>query len=120
MKNMTVIIVGAGIAGLYTAYKLSKTTTDIRIIEKSDRYGGRIYTYKDQYDVGAGRLGKKQKLVMKLIKEFNLEHLIVDINPNKNYYVDEKMLDEQGLLKHFNSNYKSLSDLWSYVINYKS
>ena len=46
MKNMTVIIVGAGIAGLYTAYKLSKTTTDIRIIEKSDRYGGRIYTYK--------------------------------------------------------------------------
>ena len=33
MKNMTVIIVGAGIAGLYTAYKLSKTTTDIRIIE---------------------------------------------------------------------------------------
>ena len=87
---MTVIIVGAGIAGLYTAYKLSKTTTDIRIIEKSDRYGGRIYTYKDQYDVGAGRLGKKQKLVMKLIKEFNLEHLIVDINPNKNYYVDER------------------------------
>tara|TARA_B110000483_G_scaffold71091_1_gene88704 strand:+ start:2227 stop:2715 length:489 start_codon:yes stop_codon:yes gene_type:complete len=120
MKNMTVIIVGAGIAGLYTAYKLSKTTTDIRIIEKSNRYGGRIYTYNDQYDVGAGRLGKKQKLVMKLIKEFNLEHLIVDINPNKNYYVDEKMLDEQGLLQHYNSNYKSLSDLWSYVINYKS
>jgi len=120
MKNMTVIIVGAGIAGLYTAYKLSKTTTDIRIIEKSDRYGGRIYTYKDQYDVGAGRLGKKQKLVMKLIKEFNLQHLIVDINPNKNYYVDEKMLDEQGLLKHYNSNYKALSDLWSYVIHYKS
>ena len=30
------------------------------------------------------------------------------------------MLDEQGLLKHYNSNYKSLSDLWSYVIHYKS
>ena len=117
---MTVVIVGAGIAGLYTAYKLSANTTDIRIIEKSDRYGGRIYTYKNKYDVGAGRLGKKQKLVMKLIKDFNLEHLMIDINPNKNYYVDEKMLNEEGLLKHYNSEYKSLKDLWIYVINYKS
>jgi len=120
MKNMTNVIVGAGIAGLYTAYKLSKKTTDIRIIEKSDRYGGRIYTYNCKYDVGAGRLGKKQKLVMKLIKEFNLEHLMVDINPNKNYFVDGKMLDEDGLLRHYNSDYKSLSDLWSYVIHNKS
>lgn len=117
---MTTVIVGAGIAGLYTAYKLSEHTTDIKIIEKSDRYGGRIYTYKNKYDVGAGRLGKKQKLVMKLIKDFNLEHLIIDINPNKNYFVDEKMLTEEGLLKHYNSDYKSLKDLWIYVINYKS
>jgi hypothetical protein len=117
---MTIVIVGAGIAGLYTAYKLSATTTDIRIIEKSDRYGGRIYTYKNKYDVGAGRLGKKQKLVMKLIKDFNLEHLIININPDKNYYVDENMLNEKELLKYYNSDYKSLKDLWLYVINYKS
>ena len=117
---MTIVIVGAGIAGLYTAYKLSKKTNDMWIIEKSDRYGGRIYTYNGEYDVGAGRLGKKQKLVMKLIKEFNLEYLMVDINPNKNYFVDGKMLDEQGLLRHYSSDYKSLSDLWSYVIHYKS
>jgi hypothetical protein len=117
---MTTVIVGAGIAGLYAAYKLSAHTTDIKIIEKSDRYGGRIYTYKNKYDVGAGRLGKKQKLVMKLIKDFNLEHLIIDIDPNKNYFVDEKMLTEEGLLKHYNSDYKSLKDLWLYVINYKS
>jgi len=117
---MTTVIVGAGISGLYTAYKLSAHTTDIKIIEKSDRYGGRIYTYKNKYDIGAGRLGKKQKLVMKLIKDFNLEHLIIDIDPNKNYFVDEKMLTEEGLLKHYNSDYKSLKDLWLYVINYKS
>ena len=117
---MRTVIVGAGISGLYTAYKLSAHTTDIKIIEKSDRYGGRIYTYKNKYDIGAGRLGKKQKLVMKLIKDFNLEHLIIDIDPNKNYFVDEKMLTEEGLLKHYNSDYKSLKDLWLYVINYKS
>ena len=81
---MTVIIVGAGIAGLYTAYKLSKTTTDIRIIEKSNRYGGRIYTYKDQYDVGAGRLGKKQKLVMKLI--IIKLYYLSQIGPKRNFY----------------------------------
>ena len=103
---MTHLIVGAGISGLYTAYKLlNKGINDITIIEKSKRYGGRIKTINNKsyrYDVGAGRLGKKQKLVIKLIKQFNLEHLIVDINPKKHYYVDNQMLNEKELLQYYN------------------
>lgn len=124
---MTKIIVGAGITGLYLAYKLIKykdiNPNDILIIEKSDRVGGRIYTYQNKgykYDVGAGRLGKKQKLVMKLIKEFNLTDKIYDITGDKNYFVDNKLLNEKELLKYYNSKFSSISKLWKYVIDYKS
>lgn len=124
---MTKIIVGAGITGLYLAYKLIKykdiNPNDILIIEKSNRVGGRIYTYQNKgykYDVGAGRLGKKQKLVMRLIKEFNLTDKIYDITGDKNYFVDNKLLNEKELLKYYDSKFSSISKLWKYVIDYKS
>ena len=124
---MTKIIVGAGITGLYLAYKLIKyknvNPNDILIIDKSHRVGGRIYTYQNKgykYDVGAGRLGKKQKLVMKLIKEFDLMDKIYDITGDKDYFVDNKLFNEKELLKYYNSDFDSISKLWKYVIDYKS
>jgi len=124
---MTKIIVGAGITGLYLAFKLIKyknvNPNDILIIDKSDRIGGRIYTYQNKgykYDVGAGRLGKKQKLVMKLIKEFDLTDKIYDITGDKNYFIDNKLLNENELLKYYESKFTSISNLWKYVIDYKS
>ena len=124
---MTKIIVGAGITGLYLAFKLIKyknvNPNDILIIDKSDRIGGRIYTYQNKgykYDVGAGRLGKKQKLVMKLIKEFDLTDKIYDITGDKNYFIDNKLLNENELLKYYDSKFSSISKLWKYVIDYKS
>ena len=121
------IIIGAGITGLYLAYKLIKNKNtdpnDILIIEKSNRIGGRIYTYNNDnfnYDVGAGRLGKKQKYIMKLLKELNLEDKMYDISNDKNYFVDDKLLNEKELLKYYKSEFNTISDLWDYVITYKS
>jgi hypothetical protein len=119
------LIIGAGITGLYLAYKLLSRgiqATDIIIFEKSDRIGGRIYTHENhgyKYSAGAGRLGKKHKYVMKLIKDFNLEDQIININKNNNYFVDGKLMNEPQLLKHYKSQYKSLNDLWGYAISKK-
>ena len=119
------LIIGAGITGLYLAYKLLSQgvqATDIIIFEKSDRIGGRIYTHENRgykYSAGAGRLGKKHKYVMKLIKDFHLEDQIININKNNNYFVDGKLMNEQQLLKHYKSQYKSLNDLWRYAIQKK-
>jgi hypothetical protein len=119
------LIIGAGITGLYLAYKLLSQgvqATDIIIFEKSDRIGGRIYTHENRgykYSAGAGRLGKKHKYVMKLIKDFHLEDQIININKNNNYFVDGKLMNEQQLLKHYKSQYKSLNDLWRYAIGKK-
>jgi len=119
------LIIGAGITGLYLAYKLLSQgvqATDIIIFEKSDRIGGRIYTHENRgykYSAGAGRLGKKHKYVMKLIKDFHLEDQIININKNNNYFVDGKLMNEQQLLKHYKSQYKCLNDLWRYAIQKK-
>jgi len=119
------IIIGSGITGLYLAYKLIKikkiSSDDIIIFEKLNRIGGRIYTYENKkeklrYSVGAGRLGKKHKYIMKLIKEFNLNNQIININKEKKYFINGKIMNEKELLKHHNSKFKSLNKLWEYAI----
>ena len=42
--NYDVIIVGGGISGLFTAYKLSKTDLKILLIEMHEDLGGRGHT----------------------------------------------------------------------------
>jgi monoamine oxidase len=118
------VIIGAGITGLYLAYKLisikNVSPEDIVIYEKNNRIGGRIYTYSNKgfnYSVGAGRLGKKHKYVMKLIKDFNLLDQIIDIGKDKGYYINGKMMTEKELLAYYKSNYSSLDKLWDYAIN---
>jgi|TARA_B000000475_G_scaffold238581_1_gene207759 hypothetical protein len=119
------IIIGSGITGLYLAYKLINIKNihpnDIIIYEKDNRIGGRIYTYQNKikdlkYSVGAGRLGKKHKYIMKLIKEFNLEKQIIDINKDKRYFINNKLMNEKELLIHHNSKFDSLNKLWKYAI----
>jgi hypothetical protein len=115
-------IIGSGITGLYLAYKLllnGVPSTDIVIFEGSQRIGGRIYTNEHKgfrYSVGAGRLGKKHKYVMKLIKDFNLQDQIITISKNTNYFIEGRLMNEQLLLKHYNSKFKSLKELWGYAI----
>ena len=60
-EQLKVGIIGAGIAGLYTAYLLDSIGVPYEILEASYRIGGRLYTHHfsnmphDYYDVGAMR-----------------------------------------------------------------
>ena len=125
MKSGKHIIIGAGITGLYLAYKLllkGVSAADIVIFEGSDRIGGRIYTNEHKgfrYSVGAGRLGKKHKYVMKIIKDFKLQDQIINIGKNTNYFVEGHLMNEAELLSHYKSNFKSLNELWRYAIEKK-
>jgi hypothetical protein len=125
MKSGKHIIIGAGITGLYLAYKLllkGVSAADIVIFEGSDRIGGRIYTNEHKgfrYSVGAGRLGKKHKYVMKIIKDFKLQDQILNIGKNTNYFVEGRLMNEAELLSHYKSNFKSLNELWRYAIEKK-
>ena len=79
-----IIVIGGGISGLYTAYKLSYQypKLNIKLIEKSNRLGGRIHTYKDanfQIEAGAGRISSKNVTLLGLLKELNLEQKLLSI-----------------------------------------
>ena len=94
--NYDLVIIGGGISGLYTLYKLSSTYPHlkIRLLETSHRYGGRIYSHKETIDkqeyvmdLGAGRLGYHHKLINNLISELGLKPKIVPI-PNTKTYIE--------------------------------
>ena len=78
-NNYDLVIIGGGISGLYTLYKLSKKFSHLKILllESGQRYGGRIYSHKETIDkqeyvmdLGAGRLGYHQPLINKLISDY--------------------------------------------------
>lgn len=45
--GVSVLVLGAGIAGLVTAYELQKAGYDVTVIEARDRVGGRAWTVRD-------------------------------------------------------------------------
>jgi monoamine oxidase len=71
------LIVGAGLAGLYTALKIkeAKPEATIQIIEKYNYIGGRVVTHHHpghSWEIGAGRVHSSHKRVRALMRRYNL------------------------------------------------
>ena len=84
------IILGGGISGLYSAYKLHAKypRKTILILEKNEFLGGRVYTFSNKYmtvDAGAGRFSHSHILLMNLIKDLGLTSKIVPITSSAVY-----------------------------------
>lgn len=75
--SSTIGIVGAGIAGLTTGYRLMKAGIKSIIFEASGRVGGRILTSKfgngQTYELGAEFIDSNQHELISLINELGLE-----------------------------------------------
>ena len=103
----TNIIVGGGIAGLYTAYNILKKqknlgnskhskysqvndSQNVLVLESSNQIGGRIQSYIDnkskiQYEKGAARFSMKHKRLIKIIKELGLGDKMFPITNEVSY-----------------------------------
>ena len=88
MDSEKIVVVGGGIAGLYFQYKIlkSKKYNQVCLIERSEEVGGRIFTFKKSIaginhsvEAGAGRFSNNHKILISLIKEFNLQTKIFQI-----------------------------------------
>ncbi|WP_207562852.1 flavin monoamine oxidase family protein [Sulfurimonas aquatica] len=66
-----IIIIGAGISGVYLAYLLQEKY-EVIILEARDRVGGRIFSI-DGHDMGPSWVWPHQKNILKLMDELGLE-----------------------------------------------
>ena len=72
-----VVVIGGGLAGLVTAYELSKLRYDVTLLEAQERPGGRVLTFRDfgdgvYADAGAARIPSNHDLTHKYVREFGL------------------------------------------------
>jgi hypothetical protein len=96
--SFDIIVIGGGIAGLYTTYNLLKKYPHIKIalIEKENYLGGRIYTDTSNdmtIEAGAGRLSGSHILLMNLIHELGLSSKLVKISSQAVYVPSDQPLD---------------------------
>ncbi len=83
-SDIDVLVVGAGIAGLCCAYRISKAGLSVKVLEASERCGGRMTT--DEFggfliDRGAQFLSSNYSTLLPLISELGLETSIRQISP---------------------------------------
>ena len=70
-----VIIIGAGLSGLSTAYALEQSNFEIEILEARHRIGGRIYTCwtgEQHLEMGATWFGPQHTSLIQLVKELKV------------------------------------------------
>ena len=102
------VIIGGGIAGLYTAYRLlSKTPVRIVILEKENQIGGRAKTevfYGVNIVSGAG-IGRKRKdkLLLKLMHKLRIPVRFYTV---KKDYVGFKSIDIMQIMNQLKTEYK--------------
>ncbi|MET9232604.1 NAD(P)/FAD-dependent oxidoreductase [Lentzea sp. NPDC003310] len=80
-KNVTVI--GAGVAGLVTAYELERLGHSVEVVEASDRIGGRVHTHRFAgeagpfAELGAMRIPSAHRLTLHYIAELGLREQVL-------------------------------------------
>ena len=97
LSNKKIVIIGAGISGLTTAYLLFKEGYDVVILEQKDKVGGSIETVSEDgflFDRGPNSGLETTPLIQKLVKDLNLEDQFVYANRegNKRYILKNEQL----------------------------
>ena len=104
-----VIILGAGLAGMASAYELMKLGYDVTILEARNRSGGRVWSVRGgaieteiggiqqtcqfekglYYNGGAARIPHNHTLTLHYCREFNIPlEIFMNVNEGAYYYAD--------------------------------
>ncbi len=120
-----IVIVGAGLSGLTTAYKLSKRGNyNVTLLEKSDYLGGRVRTVKvNNIDVNVGGfiIFPWYKYLRDFIRELDLENKLIKFNPLSNFWLINEEFIRNNSLKFNLSLYQKILlflKFLPYIFNY--
>ncbi|WP_296620656.1 NAD(P)/FAD-dependent oxidoreductase [Marivirga sp.] len=96
-----VIIIGAGLSGLITAFRLKQDNIPFKILEAKDKIGGRIFTKMTNngtpIEMGATWFGRQHQNLIKILNEFGLA--IFHQFQGEYYYYDDSDSTYHGKYK---------------------
>ncbi|SFF00940.1 monoamine oxidase [Bacillus sp. OV194] len=102
-----IIVAGAGIAGLVAGTLLLDAGHDVRILEASQRVGGRIYSVRSpfsdsqHFEAGAMRIPETHKLVFEYLHKFKLPYnRFINALPNDLFYVNGRKVRSDVYDRH--------------------
>ncbi|HMU30204.1 MAG TPA: NAD(P)/FAD-dependent oxidoreductase [Nitrospira sp.] len=78
LRGMSVIVAGAGLAGLTAAYELQRRGAQVTVVEARDRVGGRVWTRRDGFaegqhaEGGGDMIDPDQESIRRLAKDLGL------------------------------------------------
>ncbi|WP_282074225.1 flavin monoamine oxidase family protein [Maribacter aquivivus] len=75
--NTSVVVIGAGLTGLLTAYRLQELGFDVAVLEARDRIGGRIHTLESgnaKVEMGATWFNESHYHLLDVIEEFKVPY----------------------------------------------
>jgi monoamine oxidase len=117
------IVVGAGLAGLTAAYRLSAGGWKVTVLEARDRAGGRAWSYhfaqapELSCEMGGEWIGKDHKRILSLARELNVE---LEPHTYRVWLLQQGQLhapgswnfsaQSQSAWKHFMEQYKKYDD----------
>lgn len=99
----TVVVVGAGLAGLTTAYRLKQKGIEVQVYEARSRVGGRVFSAKigdDEVELGGQNItdGGDAENLRRLIDEFQLELKVNRYHHDYHYFNGEEFLSKHLLI----------------------
>ncbi|MEP2239698.1 MAG: FAD-dependent oxidoreductase [Maribacter sp.] len=75
--NTSVVIIGAGLTGLLSAYRLQELGFDVKVLEARDRIGGRIHTLQSgnaKVEMGATWFNDSHFHLLDIVEEFKVPY----------------------------------------------
>jgi len=97
-----VVVLGAGLAGLTAAWRLTQRGWDVTVLEAQTRVGGRVYTVREGFsgghyaEMGAIRIPDSHDRVLALVDELGLCTLTEWPGGDALYYLDGKRFKHEA------------------------